>query len=314
MGYNNNHAGLHMVRWNRAGFTYNLPDPYFYERTADEKKYPQEKKTVNKKPIGGPLKFDNETMREPKGDNRNMANLSNSQPKTKAQVSNAKKHKHYNVPQEQYGTELIIPVENLAKMDLVSRNVMRITLKKKLDISQIFAEAEDLMKRDLRTNPKEPDMNNFGLFPRLTSDVIFLSILASKMECQIGDFFIENEELHRDVAYSVLRSIDYDKWTSYDINSDGSASITIYGYDYTAGMAENFYYRPESMDLELTKEKFQDGTIWYSLSYGNLRVNKETARSYLLKGAYIFEEELGYLKDYMEKVLKECADKFEEWE
>ena len=165
------------------------------------------------------------------------------------------------------------------------------------------------MKRDERTNPEPSRDNAWSWLPKLEKSVIFLNILAEKLDCSLVEFFIDDERARKAFLYKFLSGIGDWEWSSKDIDPEtGRAYICIDdygvcfkedGYQYSDPMGT--YAR--QMDLVLEKEPQDDGSFWYSLEYGSLNIRPETSYDYAFMGAYLWEEGEGKLKDYIENLI-----------
>ena len=307
LGYNNNHAGMHMI-WYRRYAAYDDLD--YYDRLAEKKR--SEKKTMVPHPTVSVTKIDGGQQQRKEVDNRmsQTNEKAETEQKQKKKPTKHKKQRDLQFPQRPaYGTERVISVDSFIGMDIVSRNLMLMALKRKIDIKRVLLETEDMMKKDERTNPEPSRYNSWSWLPRIEKSVIFLNILAEKLDCSLAEFFIDDERTRKTFLYKFLTSIDDEDWITGEIDPEtGRTYICInnygmlfkeYGYQYSDPMG--FY--SHIMDLVLEKEPQDDGSFWYSLEYGSLTLRPETSYEYSTMGAYLWEEGEGKLKDYIEALI-----------
>lgn len=246
------------------------------------------------------------------GEIQNMKNDSASQVQDNT-TKKKKQHRQGRIEPE-YGTESVIDIEHF--LFHPEANIMKIAIQKKKNIYQILKDCEALMKRDIRTNP-DPQSNRS--MPVTVCTSIFYSLLAEKLDCSIQEFFMCDKDANKRFVYSLLDEldkIDIDnlEW-SFDIDEedDGYASLSIPSFDYFYGMVPDGKryaegdYRQYNMDLELTREKI-DGEYYYAISFGDLTIYRDILSNYMIKGAYLLEEEEGKLKDFFERKLKQRAN------
>ena len=209
-------------------------------------------------------------------------------------------------PKIPYGTEKVIDIQYFSRMDLVSKNLMFMALKNKIDIGKILCEVEDIMKQDERTNAAIN--NSWSWMPILEKAMIFLSILADKLNCSVQEFFIDNEEVRKKYIYKLLDEIKDWEWDEGCIGAEtGEAEIRICNY----GDSELIDLFSPSMDLTINRE-YYDGVPNYTLSFGDLSIRPLSMYDYLIKGAYLLEEEEGKLKELVERLVKEHPEWVEE--
>lgn len=286
MGYNNNHAGMHLI-WHRRYGMYD--DLRYYDRLAEEEN--------NRKKLE--LKIENKCKdKVTEKVNKSMDKEKNNKNKTKPNNSKAT-----------YGNEILndIDVQYYAGFpQSVMANIMIIALKNKKDIYAILEECEELMKKDKRTNPAPDYM--FGT-SKLESTLVFLSMLADKLNCCTFEFFIEDEKYRRNYVYGLISELMKSEMLMQCIDGyieeSGVASFSIHNFDYHYEMTERFSRPTEpNMTLEFIKEIFEDGTVNYAIGFGSLNINTNTKYNYCNKGAYLLEEESGVLAYYIEDMIK----------
>ncbi|GEM_PF-5989343 len=305
MGYNNNHAGMHMI-WYRHYGTYDNLDYYdkYSETIANRKKKEPVKKTNSVEVM---TNFD--TNNDQKTELEVTVEIKNAQEsnvtKKTNQHKNKKTNKTYNKKQPEYGKEQLIDLHQLFELPhVVMANIMILAMQRKKDIRMIMKETEALMKNDFRTNPA-PD-TNWSWMPKLETSLIFLSILAEKLECGAYDLFIDDEKRRKRFVCKLLEELkeDAEYWEGW-IEESGEAEISISSFDFVYHMTTEFAdIFDERMTLSITKEIFDDGEVNYALSFGNLIVKEKTKYDYMTKGAYLWEEKEGILKDFMENILQ----------
>ena len=275
MGYNNHHAGMHMI-WHRRYAAYDDLD--YYDKLAEEKRIQARIEKEN----GEIVEMDKQ---ENTGQKPTQQNIKKKQ-KSKSRQNTMEK------PKIPYGTEKVIDIQYFSRMDLVSKNLMFMALKNKIDIGKILCEVEDIMKQDERTNAAIN--NSWSWMPILEKAMIFLSILADKLNCSVQEFFIDNEEVRKKYIYKLLDEIKDWEWDEGCIDAEtGEAEIRICNY----GDSELIDLFSPSMDLTINRE-YYDGPL--------------SMYDYLIKGAYLLEEEEGKLKELVERLVKEHPEWVEE--
>ena len=289
MGYNNHHAGMHMI-WHRRYAAYDDLD--YYDKLAEEKRIQARIEKEN----GEIVEMDKQ---ENTGQKPTQQNIKKKQ-KSKRRQNTMEK------PKIPYGTEKVIDIQYFSRMDLVSKNLMFMALKNKIDIGKILCEVEDIMKQDERTNAAIN--NSWSWMPILEKAMIFLSILADKLNCSVQEFFIDNEEVRKKYIYKLLDEIKDWEWDEGCIDAEtGEAEIRICNY----GDSELIDLFSPSMDLTINRE-YYNGVPNYTLSFGDLSIRPLSMYDYLIKGAYLLEEEEGKLKELVERLVKEHPEWVEE--
>lgn len=306
MAYDNNNAGMHMI-WYRRYADYDDLD--YYDRLA-EKKRVEKKPTIPAPTVSFTEKDEGQERRKETDNPMSQPNENLKVHKQNSKPGKPKKQHDLQFPQKPpYGTEKIIGIDSFIGADIVSRNLMLMALKRNIDIKRVLLEAEDMMKKDERTNPEPSTDNSWSWLPKIEKSVIFLNILAEKLDCSLVEFFIDDERAREAFLYKFLNSINDDQWSTGDIDPEtGRAYICIgnygllfkeYGYQYSDPMGLS----RRRMDLALEKEPQKDGTFWYSLAYGSLGAWPESSYEYVQIGAYLWEEGEGKLKDYIEELI-----------
>lgn len=282
MGYNNHHAGMHMI-WHRRYAAYE--DLTYYDKLAEEKSI--RAKTEKEDKVIVEMNTQENTSQKPTRQN------------TKKKQKNKSNQNTMEKPKIPYGTEKVIEIQHFTKMELVSKNLMFIALKNKIDIGKILCDVENIMKQDERTNAA-PN-NSWSWMTILEKATIFLSILADKLNCSIQEFFIDNEEVCKKYIYKLLDEIKDWEWDEGYIDAEtGEAEIRICCF----GGYTPIDLFSSSMDLVISRE-YHDGIPNYVLSYGDLSIRPLSMYDYLIKGAYLLEEEEGKLKELVERLVKE---------
>lgn len=288
MGYNNHHAGLHMIRYRGYGA---YDDLRYYDRLALEERRIRllegEKNRVE----------EDDLTKE-----RQAVDMENSS-KEKLQKKKSVEACRMKVPQRTYGTTEIIDIEHFLLRDLITVNVMIMALKGKKDIYKILNEAESLMKEDSRTNNALTWENSISWMPMMWRASIFLSILADKLDCSIQEFFINDEDARKKFVYKFLDTVDDNEWELETEAEDENVSFRIENYDLQHGIGEMRIDYRNTMDLCLEKVIIS-GVPNYTLSYGSLYIYITSSYDYMRKGAYLWEEEEGKLKEIVERLIR----------
>lgn len=294
MGYNNNHVGMHMI-WNRKYGEYDDLD--YYDRQAEikmkQKKIKEsikEKELVIKKEVESLIKCsEQEKIKE-----------------ETIEIDKSKKQKTtHNQTEMQYGKEELIDITHFIELpDMVMANIMIYAMKHKKDICKIIRETEELMKNDCRTNPS-PE-SDWAWTPKLENSLVFLSILCEKLDCEVYRLFIDDIKRRKRFVYELIEDVKICLKKPY-ISLDRDAcdledvQISIKDFDFEYKMAkERARTMKERMSLTLEKKKYDNGKINYAISFGNLLVRNDTKDNYIIKGAYLWEETEGALKDFIE--------------
>lgn len=291
MGYNNHHAGMHMM-WCRRYAAYD--DLAYYDKLAEKRRMIEKNKEEKKEKVEM-TKQENVVQKPEK---------QNIKKKQKDKMSQTTRE----IPKLAYGTEKVIDIQYFSKMDLISKNLMIMALKNKIDMGKIIRDVENIMKQDERTNGQPALNNSWSWMPMLEKAMIFLSILADKLNCSVQEFFIDDEEVRKKYVYKLLDEIKDWEWDEGSVDAEsGNAEIRIryYGENTSLDLFE------PSMDLTISKE-YYDGVPYYALSYGDLSVKALSMYDYLIKGAYLLEEEDGKLKELVERLIKEHPEWVEE--
>lgn len=297
MGRDNNNAGMHLIRFSSYRYYDNLE---YYDRLAvDEwrKKQQKIKEKEEKKRLEEQKK---------KAELETKMALNQKAEERKPKKKNNGQNDNNKIMRPKYGEEKVIPMRFFIEKDIVTRNMMIIALKKRLDIFKILEEAENMMSDDKRMNCEVAFNNSWSWMPMLDKSMVFLGIVAEKMECKLKDFFEDDSETTKAFIYELLENINDYEWDSGEFDNDeGSAEIRIEGYDYT--FVDEYEINTnrivDEMNLTIHKETI-DNVPYYSLSYGSLLVRPINAFNYVSKGAYLWEEEDGLVKDTVERLIK----------
>lgn len=174
MGYNNNYAGMHMIRYSRYG---QYDDLKYYDKLAEQER---QCKKVNARP-----------------ENSNSEDRKNKFKKKLVDLNNK-----YGGG---YGVDELIDAHHFVYSNIVMSNVMIIAMKNKKDIYEILTECENTMNKDYRTNavPKI----SWSYIPIMDKFMIFTSLLAEKLNCNIWDFFVNEPTQRKDFVYSLIKQL-----------------------------------------------------------------------------------------------------------
>ena len=290
MGYNNNHAGMHMMRY---GKYINYDNLDYYDKIVQEEHL--ERKRVEEK-----------TKNKGNSELNSKSEKANKREKRKKKFNN-KEEVIY--PPRKYGTETIIEDDYFLVSKTINKNIMLYALKNRKDAYQILVETEDLLKKDKRTNAKLTWGNPWSWMPILNKSLIFLSIVAKKLECTIAELVTDDKEYRKNIVYKLLDAIRDDEWEDGEIDENGNATIEICNFDYKYNLTnkkltiEDLILK-DSMNLTLEKEIDEDNEINYSLSYGSLAVRITTAYDFAMKGEYLLEEEEGKLQETIDRLIR----------
>lgn len=278
MGRDNNNAGIHMIHFKKSEFK---DDSRYYDQLIAERY----KRNVA-------LKKEIESSIESKPI---VVEKNNIDPK---QNSNSKCKKKEKLSKRNY----IIDEKHLNNTNLVLTNVMIMALKSNLNIHKILIDTEKLMNRDSRFNGDLTfDENPFPCV-QMNKMMVYLNILAEKLNCSVQELFIDDEESRRNFVYELLDQIpDYiwDDDSDEDDDWELNASFCIPHYNPDAPILETFgtYYNT------LIIRKITDETSFYTFScvdYAPLYYSEH----YLMRQACIWHEKEGKLKEKVEHLIK----------
>ena len=298
MGYNNNNAGMHFIRYNRYA---QYEDLAYYDKLAEKRKME-------------------------KGINTPAVNSSNKPVTTDKNSKNKISER-----------KAIIDISHIVVMNVATRNILIYALQKKKDIYKIVSDADQLMLRDGRTSPEESeDIGRWQFVPALEKVTIFLSIISSKLECSLSDLFKDDEKLCKRVIYHLLEDIsgdcDYIGPSDGEVDEKGNASIYFssfdgYFLDFPNDDKFNSYYKrsySQRMELTFCRDRDEDG-FYYSVSYGtvgplnlqyeffnapkrNKHLSQFESRMMLLDSC-LYEEKRGALQKFVDRLI----EKHPEW-
>ena len=65
--------------------------------------------------------------------------------------------------------------------------------------------------------------------------------------------------------------------------------------------------KKKDLKNNFSKEIYED-EINYSVSFGDMTINSNTKFDYMCKGVYLWEEDSGELKDYIEKIISQHSE------
>ena len=313
MGYNNNHAGMHMIWYHRRN---SYDDLEYYDRLAERQQkqkelakkvleMEKEEKTVDVKPI---VEVEQTKPQPPKKKKKKPQN-NNHKPQ---QVEQSKKEK---VIDDKYFKNTV---------DWYA-NIYLIAFERKLDIFDAICECESLCEEDLRMS--DGYRNFFDPVTVLDKTIVFLNMLADKMGCDVYEFIFPNAEMRSRRVYRILDKLD-ERYCS-DISAVCAFEYGVAGegedeedeeYIVESFSLNNFMYMninrkvddiPEChMEYYFNKITAKDGSekpIYtcsvmakehYSLS------SKSQTFNFMFGGSDIISEKEGRLADFFEKLKK----------
>lgn len=173
MGYNNNHAGMHMIWYKRRS---NYDDLEYYDRLVEESR--RKKELAQKVQM-----MDKE---EKKIENHCMQNNSRKtkQPKKEKVIND----KYFRNTTDWYA------------------NIFLIAFEKKIDIFEDICECERLCEEDVRMSDEYSDF--FSPVTNLDKTIVFLNMLADKMGCDVYEFIFPSADMRRKRVYRALDIIE----------------------------------------------------------------------------------------------------------
>lgn len=278
MGYNNNYAGMHLIRYSHYG---QYDDLQYYDKLAEQE---------NQFKINARSESIKSTNKKKKIKKKLLVELNDK----------------YGGG---YGVDELIDTHHFVYSNIIISNVMIIAMKNKKDIYEILIECENIMNNDYRTNavPKI----SWSYMPQMDKLMIFLSLLAEKLNCNIWDFFLNEPTQRKSFVYDLIKQLQAGLYLYPDegeINMDQSAEFSYSNFDHTYGMSSVIhqpFYR--NMALTFSKEIYED-EIDYSVSFGDMTINSNTKLNYICKGAYLWQESSGELKDYIENIISQHSE------
>lgn len=326
MGYNNNHAGLHLIRMRRSGFGW-IGDSYYdrYQDIITEQMQKRHAQTVELEKDVDEIHLNNNEKDLATQDSPKIEN-----PQSKTEAPSTKKPERKPVPSRKkedsmsgytvsdrdpkelaikYGTEELLEIQDFLHYEYVMANIMAIAVKNKKDIFGILRECESLMRKDRRANPVPEE--ELYRFPKLFFMMVFLNLLAERLECEVYEFFIDNDRTRKRFAYQMVDyAREHKEDCDIDIDDSGFTVISMSSIDQRLEMTQEnrmhgFFPDGEiwrMMDLTFEKEIFDDGPN-YSVAFGSLCIAPCTREKYCSEGAYLYEEEDGRIKDFVEEMI-----------
>ena len=276
MGYNNNYAGMHMI-WYGIGKSYDDLD--YYDKLAEKNR----KNRVFTMNIHDTVTEENEKIVEKK-------------------ENKSKKKKNKNQREDQFEIKEYIDGKQFANYDIITRNAAFYALKKKKDISYMVYELEAIMRYD-------KGMIRNRILPMLEKGMIFLSVLAEKLECSIYDLLRNTDEERKEYIYDLLDKIEDDEWNVIYID-EGNNEVELSLGCYFVHNDRKVYEENNIFldDTDLIIKKVLDGDKYiYGICYGNLVVRDDIYDTYLGRGAWLLVEEDGKIKEVLERIIKNKA-------
>ena len=171
MGYNNNHAGMHMIYYNRRN---SCEDLEYYDRLA-EKVRKKEENTQR-------LQSTEKTAESKNHIAGNVCENSNIQPQksNKKEWENQNRNKHQ---KERPGKTKIIDDMYFRNTIDWYANIYLLAFERKLDIYDDICECEYLCEQDIRMSEKY--LNSLEPITVIDKTSVFLNLLADRMGCDV---------------------------------------------------------------------------------------------------------------------------------
>lgn len=305
MGYNNNHAGMHMIYYNRRN---SCEDLEYYDRLA-EKVRKKEENTQR-------LQSTEKTAESKNHIAGNVCENSNIQPQksNKKEWENQNRNKHQ---KERPGKTKIIDDMYFRNTIDWYANIYLLAFERKLDIYDDICECEYLCEQDIRMSEKY--LNSLEPITVIDKTSVFLNLLADRMGCDVCEFIIPNNESRSKRVYRLL-----DKLEKTYCNSK---SVT-YAFEYSVEEDEEYICERLSLnqfmylDLPVSDGKFPKCNMEYYFDKLTFEDEKQkpiytfnvTTRvfhpynnqcfNFMYGGAEIISETQGRLKDFFERTKK----------
>ena len=302
MGYNNNHAGMHMIWYHRK----NYDDLEYYDRLAEEnrKKIELAEKTQNMEKV--------------------------SEEKSMKKVEQAKSQKNKMKPQGNQNKHLIEKKKEKIIDDKYFSNtidwyanIYLIAFERKLDIFDAICECEHLCEEDLRM--QDGYRNYFEPVTVLDKTIVFLNLLADKMGCDVYEFIFPNSEMRARRVYRIL-----DRFDEKYCNSVASVCAFEYGIAGENDEDEDYVYERFSLNQYIYLDintKVEDNSQCHMEYYFNkisakdenespiytfsvmakenyILTGKNQEFNYMFGGADVISEKEGRLAEFFEKLKK----------
>lgn len=264
MGYNNNHAGVHLIRRSGYGgytgmaYDQSVQDEYFYKAIAEKRAQLAEKRRKRQEELLAAMQKHTATEQPsienpttPATDQPTVTASAIEQPANQKGQPKKNMSKNNNDFWDQrkesinnelqtfsdillysgrnLGTEEVIDMHHFMSRDFITKNIVIRALKERIDPVGLIVAAEELMQKDKHTNPSLANGDPYcPRMPRLEWSIVFLSIVAEKLGCSMQELFIYDEAYYKKFAYDLLDSIT-DNICEFDgeISDDGSASIDL---------------------------------------------------------------------------------------
>lgn len=223
MGYNNNHAGMHMIWYHRRN---SYDDLEYYDRLAEENR---KKKELAKKV--------QDMENEEKKDVAKPVEKAASQPNKKKKPQSNQNHPKAELPKK----EKIIDDKYFKNTIDWYANIYLIAFERKLDIFDSICECEHLCEEDLRM--QDGYRNFFEPVTVLDKTIVFLNLLADKMGCDVYEFIFPNSEMRSRRVYRIL-----DKLDERYCNSISSTCAFEYGVEGENDEDEEYIYERFSLN------------------------------------------------------------------
>lgn len=308
MGYNNNHAGMHMI-WYRRRNSYD--DLEYYDRLAEENR---KKKELAKKVWDMESEEKKDSMKSiEKVDAVKLQPSKKKKPENNQNMTKVEKAKKEKVIDDKYFKNTI---------DWYA-NIYLIAFERKLDIFDVICECEHLCEEDLRM--QEGYRNFFDPVTILDKTIVFLNLLADKMGCDVYEFIFPNSEMRARRVYRILDKLD-EKYC----NSISSRCAFEYGVEGESDEDEEYVYERFSLnqymylDIKTNAEDIPECHMEYYFNKISAKDNSErpiytlsvmakddyslTKKNqefnFMFGGSDIISENEGRLADFFEKLKK----------
>lgn len=310
MGYNNNHAGMHMI-WYRRRNSYD--DLEYYDRLAEENR---KKKELAKKVWDMESEEKKDSMKSI--EKVDAAKLQPSKKKKKKPENNQNMTKV-----EKPKKEKVIDDKYFKNTIDWYANIYLIAFERKLDIFDVICECEHLCEEDLRM--QEGYRNFFDPVTILDKTIVFLNLLADKMGCDVYEFIFPNSEMRARRVYRILDKLD-EKYC----NSISSICAFEYGVEGESDEDEEYVYERFSLnqymylDIKTNAEDIPECHMEYYFNkitakddserpiytlsvmakddYSLTKKNQEF--NFMFGGSDVISENEGRLADFFEKLKK----------
>lgn len=293
MGYNNNHAGMHMV-WHRKYAPYD--DLEYYDKLMAKKesqRLAEHEKNIHK----------SKSTKVKKDKNNKKSNVSN-----KPMVQNKR---------------LIADLFFDKAVDVYS-NIFLLAFEHKLDIYNAVVECEYACQNDEIVGATF----GFNLPTLLEKSIIYFYLLADKMGCDAYEFFAMNKEVRRKKVYKILSELEskYEKSSSviymFDFSqgsevNDENEEFVITRLSFNQFMYLGLHGTPDNLPEchmhyyidKISKKNCDEDEYALFVSMYDYQSQIKQEFHYMYGGGVVLSEKSGQMADFFENIYAKYKEK-----